>query len=331
MQSNLPQAMIVQGDYLFMPTISGLRMINIKDPYNPFLGKSFRSKFLNDFTVVGQYALLCGSYRVQCERRLTASWTQGLEIVPISAPQSSYYFPLMGILSMHPSGSYVYVAADSIGLEVLDASDLVDGLVPVGMYLMPYIMDACVSGSYAYTTQDPGYGSELQIIDISNPIFPSLVGKLEFNQQGEDRADYVTVSGNYAYLVGNVAVPHPPVAAAPILSIVDVSNPQNPVLVGSVQRNSSWGGAVHPQVLGNYVFLKDLYANPVQTGHQLGIYDVTNKSAPRRIAGYSPAIEFISFTVSGTCAYISDGISKLEVVDISDPSQPVLVTTYDIS
>src|SRR5471030_2878031 len=88
-----------------------------------------------------------------------------------------------------------------------------------------FIQSVSVAGSYAYLGSDFG----LEIVDISDPTTPSLVGRAAF----PNGANGAVAIGNYVY-VGidfNDSTEH-------LLSVVNDSNPSSPVVVGSYAPNS---------------------------------------------------------------------------------------------
>jgi hypothetical protein len=105
----------------------------------------------------------------------------------------------------------------------------------------------------------------------------------------------VTVSGSYAY-----------VADGPTgLRVIDVSNPQNPVEVGSYDTPTAARGVA---VSGSLVYVAD-----DTTG--LRVVDASNPQSPFE-AGYYDTDGFASdVTVSGSFAYVADGDSGLQVYE----------------
>lgn len=96
------------------------------------------------------------------------------------------------------------------------------------------------------------------------------------------------------------------------LFIFDVSDPENPLLVG---RCDTAGYAYGVSVAGNYLYVADGNnglvvidvsdpANPVENGH----YDTD---------GYAQGV-----TIKGNYAYVADGGNGFVVIDISDPTNP---------
>ncbi len=91
-----------------------------------------------------------------------------------------------------------------------------------------------VVGNYAYVAD---WDSGLQIIDISNPVAPTLKGKYDTSLSYG-----VQVVGNYAYVAdGGLG-----------LQIIDISNPAAPTLKGNYNTS---GYARGVQVVGNYAYV----------------------------------------------------------------------------
>ena len=95
-----------------------------------------------------------------------------------------------------------------------------------------------VQGNYAYV----GEGPRLTILDVSNPVSPTMVGKTD---PLPDVVYDVAVAGNYAYVADEYYGG---------LRVVDVSDPAHPTEVGSYDTP---GYAYGVAVAGNYVYLAD--------------------------------------------------------------------------
>ena len=83
---------------------------------------------------------------------------------------------------------------------------------------------------YAYVID--GF-SGLQIIDISNPASPIIVGRVET----PGYTDGVYVKGNYAYVTNGSFG----------LQVINISNPASPAIVGSVKTPGSARGVCVPE------------------------------------------------------------------------------------
>ena len=96
--------------------------------------------------------------------------------------------------------------------------------------------DACaVSGNYAYI----GQGGDLVVLDISNPVAPSELGRVDTAGFVKD----ISVSGNHAYVADSYG-----------LVIVDISDPAAPVLAGSYDTA---GYAMDVALSGNHAYVAD--------------------------------------------------------------------------
>jgi len=151
-----------------------------------------------------------------------------------------------------------------------------------------------IQGNYAYIANE---SSGLQIVDISDPYNPQLIGSYDTSGQ----AGGVYVSGDYAYISdGNSGD----------LLIFDVSDPTSPFLKGVFDTASPCQGIF---VSGSYAYFC--------SGSTLFIVDVSNPSDPHAVASvifFDPHDVF----VRGNYAYVSDMHEGLYIVDVSDPTSP---------
>ncbi|RPI31457.1 MAG: hypothetical protein EHM70_11465, partial [Chloroflexota bacterium] len=203
-----------------------------------------------------------------------------------------------------------------------------------------------VQGNYAYT----GIGSELAVLDMSDPMNPNRVGYVVLPGQVMDVkfadslvyaasdlgglrvvdvsnpaspypvgylsalacAESIFLSGGYAYVGCNNGP----------LQIVDISNPASPMLVGS-WKGSAGGIAVFENTA--YVTGKD---------GALAVLDVTNPASPAQVGSLSIGSPASSIVVqagkgsSGRYAYIASD-SGLRIVDVTDPASLSIVGSFD--
>jgi hypothetical protein len=94
-------------------------------------------------------------------------------------------------------------------------------IVPVGVWANPLQSDThavAISGHYACLS------SSLEMLDISNPANPVLVGR------GASTGVAMVSSGSYGYLVNSLD-----------FEVIDLSNPTNPVRVGQADLSDGTG------------------------------------------------------------------------------------------
>ncbi|MBU4221209.1 MAG: PxKF domain-containing protein [Euryarchaeota archaeon] len=159
-----------------------------------------------------------------------------------------------------------------------------------------------VSGNITYT----GQGSDFVVLDISNKMAPSEVGRVETIGMIQD----IALAGNYAYVADGING----------LMIFDVSNPAAPTLKGSYNTPGNSAGVA---VTGNYAYVAD--------GSTLMIFDVSNPAAPT-FKGYISSGgggSFVGVAVAGNYAYVAGGSNGLMIFDVSNPAAPFLKGSYD--
>ena len=197
------------------------------------------------------------------------------------------------------NGSSNFSAWDFVdSLSVVSDFSCLNTAVSLGIGPTP--LSIAVSGNYAYVI-DTG-SDDLKVINISNPINPSLQGSLIIGTA----PSAVAVSGNYAYIVDIVTDD---------LKVIDISNPSLPIQQGSLGIGSF---PTSIAVSGNYAYVVD------RDSDDLKVIDISNPSLPS-LQGSLPIGSFpTSIAVSGNYAYVVDqGSDDLKVIDISNPSLPI--------
>ena len=162
-----------------------------------------------------------------------------------------------------------------------------------------------VQGKYAYVGSDKAAGPAFTIVDISNITSPLVVSSV-----GAGRFYDLAVQGKYAYVGtygGNSII------------VYDISNPANPVQVGKIALGGNTGN----------VYVQGRYAYITSNEPVLNIVDISNPNFPT-IGTVSVSGNPWDVFVQGRYAYVH-GLTTLDIVDISNPSSPVQVSTMAIS
>jgi hypothetical protein len=149
-------------------------------------------------------------------------------------------------------------------------------------------------GSYACLT----VGSELVLIDISDPGNPQRVSGIDF-----------------PHLLKQVVVLDPDavvVVGAGQLKKIDLSNPMEPRHVGTFDGK---GWATQVVTVDAYAYLSDGPGG-------LRILDVSDPGAVKQVAHQITTSSALGLAVSASHAFVADQIGGLEVIDLSDPTRP---------
>jgi len=323
----------LKGSYAYITDYkSGLKIVNISDL---FLNKSVSivgaidtGGYSTNLKVIDKYAYLLNEYGA-------------LDIIDISDPKS---LTLRSSIEMtahsYPTdieivNNYAYVTHWK-GLRIIDISNIDSPIVKKdietrnnGFYKIKVI------NSTAYIATSTG----LEIIDISNPIDPIVKG-----YYGTEIEDF-SLLGKYAYLVGSNG-----------LEILDISNPTSQQLKDLVNKESSL-------IYEDITYIKENYAYTKSKE----ILDVSNPSTPQVIAklkevpnvvansyGYisyynSSNIKIIDLrdpknpkevnntvnieglnirAAKGSFLYADDYENNLYILDIKNPSSPVIISVF---
>jgi hypothetical protein len=119
----------------------------------------------------------------------------------------------------------------------------------------------------------------------------------------------VAVQGNYAYIGEGSA-----------LAVVNVSNPSEPAILGSIPLPSVLDGIA---VSGSYAYVADADSG-------LQIVNISNPSAPA-VQGYYdlPGGTASNVVIMGSDAYVADGSNGLEIINVVNPSAPTLAAAVN--
>lgn len=141
-------------------------------------------------------------------------------------------------------------------------------------------------------------GSGLQILDVSRPSEPRLVGQLYAGP-----VSCLTVQDGMAYLGMYLE-----------LQVIDISNPAWPVKRCTYETASSVRAI---GVKGNLAYVAD-------GTYGLRILDVSSPAAPRQVGEYRTVCSQ-TLALRNNVVYLSDSGQGLVILDVSDPTSPRLI------
>jgi hypothetical protein len=165
-----------------------------------------------------------------------------------------------------------------------------------------------LDGDTAYV----GSGQSLEIIDFSDPILPTQIGKVTLGSANSNSfIRGVELIGDLAYLADQNYG----------LRIVEVSDPSNPIETGGIFLDHIYASDV--VVRGNYAYLTSgFFAQGWgYLGHGIFIIDISNPSNPIQVGNFEISSACIGVAVENNFAYLAYP-SGLYIIDVSDPSNP---------
>ncbi len=232
---------------------------------------------------------------------------RGIFVIDVSAPESPVLSTFIDDYSITTDikfrDSLAFLSSYIWGLTVLDMTDPA-GPAAVGEYDPPYFgEDLVIDGDYAYGTM----AHEFRAVDISRPSVPVMAGSCRLNVYAANMAIHDTL----VFINGDLG-----------LDVVNVSNPEMPVLVDSIVYPDTcfWGSITADE---NYVYW---------AGLGFHILDMSDPS-PVSVIGYLPLdCPTSHIALHNGIAYLL--LFDLTEIDVSDPSAPEIVEyspSYDHS
>lgn len=300
----------VMGNYAYVAEQKRIMIYNIADPAHATLAgiwaaSNYSGSWMTRFTVAGNYAY---ADVVESEGHV-------FKVVNISNPSNPFMVSTLvhaGIPSV--SGNYAYICDPDNGLNgllVVDIANLNNQTI-VGQYVpQTNIRAVATSGNYVYAVSaDQG----LFVIDITNRDQPVQVG--HYASPGREYC-YVAVAGAFAYLERNG-----------VLEILNVSDPANPTLAGSITHSDTYDADSWPnikgetRIAGNYAYIAAAYRG-------LRIIDISNPAEPILAGSYQPTpYESARYeAISGKYCYVAVN-RGVDILDVSDPANILVVGTY---
>lgn len=236
-----------------------------------------------------------------------------------------------------PDPPYVYVALGEGGLGVVDVSDpwapAMVGSCPTPGSAMSLALGAGHLTGHTYAYVALGLDG-LSVVDVTDPLAPVQVG---FYQPPDGAVKKVTIAAGtpvthiYAYAADNYNGLH----------ILDVYTASDPVEIALFDIDGG-SGAVDVAVAESRVRRKT-YGYVVSPDHGLLIVDVTDPSAPVEVGrfrdvdpagvvvAYGASLGDLFAYVAGNDFEVDDSeIDGLGILDVSDPSDPLLLDTCEL-
>ncbi len=203
--------------------------------------------------------------------------------------------------------NYMYVAHDDEGLRIYDITDpevpvFISGYDPGGNCQAVYVV-----GDQAFVAYG-NYG--IAVIDVSNPATPIPKDRISSYSTVYD----VEVYGKYAYLARGTYG----------LCLVDISNPYD---IFEKTCFDTDGSAEKVFVSGKYAYVAD-GAGSASAG-EFDIIDISDPDNLTSVVNYNAAGSVDDVYVKGKYAFLAAGSSGLQILDISDPSNPSSVKSLD--
>jgi len=261
--------------------------------------------FPEDIKIIGQTAYI-----------LNRTGVEGLYTVDVSSPLDPIFIGFVGLddpREIEIRGQYAYLTVeDTDEFVVVDISNPADMQVVSRIFLDAFEpRSMAVSGGYVYISDHDGIGS---IVNISNPHAPiEVVVDADWGGTAP-----LLVSGNYLFAGTGFSA----------YTSFDISDPLNPVELGSVSTNIISNG-IGADISGDYIYVLSASSDSLE------IIDISDKANPVIVGNISETLPALlndgSVDAAGGYVYVTT-LNGLSIFNVSDPTNPVLVTTItDVS
>ncbi len=299
------RALVISEDYAYVTTDDALWVVDIINLEDPQEVSSLTFPFNDGHDDPGEMIL-------QGQLLFVGTNQTGLQTVDISNPYEptivgGFHMPdrVKG-MALHENHAYIgYLSDWSPGFKVVDISNPLNPemLGRTGGVYSP--KDMVIAGDLLCVASEY-YG--LKILDISNPQEPQIMGGVEL----PELALSLDISGTIAFVGEQDGVYH----------IVDISDPVNPEILGS---RPIIGDAIEMIVQGEHLIIS------TSDGGDQGmvIYNISYPEYPWQQGSVYFSMEYpvdVRLDVEGDIVCATQD-NKVFVVDISNPSSPVIAYT----
>jgi hypothetical protein len=317
--SGISRDVYVSGDFAYILEIffggpPQLTKVDISDPSSPdYKGTCLLPSYIIDpreVFVSGDYALI-------------ADTVSGLQVIDVSSATltgSDYvgYILAPAAMSVYVADSYAYIARGSIGVDIVDVSDLPNSAPTIRTVEIPgEAATVHVTGNYAYVADWSGF---MHAIDVTEATDPELVdiSLVSYENEKISGTHSVYVAGNNAYFTNYRNG----------LQQIDVSDLEHPELNGTYDTPADALAVYVTEYVTEdsstlYAYVVDDSAGTDPGEEGLRIIEVLDFSPlplifPELKGFCATPGDAQDIFVSGDYAYVADGGSGLQIINVSD-------------
>ncbi|MCK4506375.1 MAG: T9SS type A sorting domain-containing protein [Candidatus Aegiribacteria sp.] len=251
-----------------------------------------------------------------CDDSVWCSFQDGLwliDISDISNPEflSRIYTPLytlkqgqiMGVNDILIEGDYAYIG-DHEGIRIIN----INNMELISTYSLKRAHTLYLRGTNLFVVDGTGFW----VLDVQNPAEPDSIGFYE--KAGAVGLDIV---GDYAYISSTAGM---------ILTILDISNPENPSFVSELE-------IIGVCPCGNQIIVESGYAYIAGGAGGFHVVDVSDPVNPifKLSIDFDGSVMRIAKINSQYVVVSVSSSDEIAVIDVSDPDNPFVAASYERS
>lgn len=214
-------------------------------------------------------------------------------------PQYQGIYP-HGYFDLWVSGDYLYLTNSYLGISIIDVSDPTTPTLITDYIVSENAEAIFLDDDILYIANN---WDGIEAVDVSTPSEPVQAGVFDIPQRTFD----FKVAGSTIYAGG--------------LSIIDITDIENPEVIGQINLPSSFGDL---DISGNYAYVNNTHDD------QLLIVEIANPTQPDVRAVYDTQGHLRDVKVDDGYAYIASDMG-VDIVDISTPTEPQHAATFRIT
>jgi hypothetical protein len=311
----VPHGIEIAGNIAYLADDRYLDILDISNPAAPRL----RSQF--EVSVRAAHTYMHG------DKLYLTVWSEGVYVLDVSNSDSpiqlGFYsapnvamFAVTGNLALlanwYDDTVTVYNVTNDGAFAVLNTFELLNGTLNP----MSVVVDIVFSGSLAYISGE--YWDHLQVVDLSDPIHPAIIGSINAQQSTINRGQYYVGAGPII-LVGNLLFQS---AWTCGVGIFDISDPKNIRVLGNFDTPDPY---LDISISGNIACVAN-------ESDGVRLFDISNPYAIHEIGSLSPGMAmgtFLQVVCQDGYAYNSTEGWGLQIYDINQPDSPHFVGSVD--
>ncbi len=290
----------------------GIFVVDVSDPTNPKLARRLPVRY-EDGGLVDVDSVLWVGGRIYANNGYNV-FVASVENPEDPVPLGWIKLPIpSGKLSrkIAVSGNYAYIGdLDHDLIYIVNVRKIDDNYHIVAQPNVPVSPEIIrVRDRYAFV----GALSDVIVLDVANPSNVRELAQVKFSS-----VEDVQVSGDYLYVLDG----------SDGLVVADVSDAGHPEMLGSL---ASVGRGNHLYLSGHYAFITSIYGDfwIVDVSEPTNPREVGHLELKRKMSGMDQPVYLTGVYVSGPYAYLGADVQGLYLVDISQPSEPRVVSRMD--
>lgn len=225
------ESLIVRGDRVYLASCRGFHIADVSTPSDPvYLTDTVRSQYrTTEISLSGRYAYLAMDLTEH------GGHPSFIDVYEISIPQRPLlverYDGSLDLQGLFFARGALFATGEIV--FTMDPADMTEWFGSWDLYGHPeeHFNDIFVAGELAYVAADDGF----YVLDVTDPSAMDVVAQMR------DEASWTSlfVAGGRAYVTGSLRLPGD-LEPTEGLHIIDVSDPEAPVIEHSVPASRSW-------------------------------------------------------------------------------------------